>query len=232
MSAASKAAVAGIAQQLDGLADTVEEIGRDVETVTVLAEGGFEDTAEQFDKTHAKIDTLESKVDKTNATLNDTGEKLASLVSAMWGAGGMIALGLAALAFTPSHGSRAASSSAECPSAAPRISVNVGSDLVAEAVKARLSYEEPEPWMVAASGETGEKLPPERYLPNQPFPGQKKPPCDARLSEEAINGGCWTPILRQPPCALLFRYGNTCYRPIATDPKQPVGTETQQCHRQ
>lgn len=78
---------------------------------------------------------------------------------------------------------------------------------------------------VLPSGELGEKLPPEQYVPSKLLPYQKPPPCLTEAREEEINGGCWQQVVGKPPCGrMLFRNGDTCYRPIAADPQKPVVT--------
>ena len=83
-----------------------------------------------------------------------------------------------------------------------------------------------------ASGEMGKKAPEELWIPDQPLPGQKLPPCEARLGEAEIKGGCWGNMTAavKPPCGLLFRYGDGCYRPVAADPKKSVGLVPEQPH--
>jgi hypothetical protein len=65
----------------------------------------------------------------------------------------------------------------------------------------------------------------ESWIPKDPYPGQKpEKDCDRRLGEMPINGGCWVRIdYVKPPCELLFRHGDSCYRPVAADPTKPVG---------
>jgi hypothetical protein len=65
----------------------------------------------------------------------------------------------------------------------------------------------------------------ELWIPKDPFPGQKlAKDCDPRLGEQAINGGCWVGIVGvKPPCGILFRHGDICYRPVSADPQKPVG---------
>jgi hypothetical protein len=68
----------------------------------------------------------------------------------------------------------------------------------------------------------GEK-PLDQPIPTWTLPGQKVAPCDAGLSEEGINGNCWVAVAKvKPPCGRLFRQGDTCYRPIAAEPKKPA----------
>ena len=68
----------------------------------------------------------------------------------------------------------------------------------------------------------GEK-PLDQPIPTWTLPGQKAAPCDAGLGEEAINGNCWAAQAKvKPPCGRLFRQGDSCYRPIAAEPKKPA----------
>src|SRR4051812_24350782 len=76
--------------------------------------------------------------------------------------------------------------------------------------------------LVDKAAEWGEK-PLDQPIPVKTLPGQKAAPCDARWGEEAINGNCWVWIAAvKPPCGLLFRQGDKCYRPIAVEPKKPA----------
>jgi hypothetical protein len=44
------------------------------------------------------------------------------------------------------------------------------------------------------------------------------------MGEVAINGNCWANQGDvKPPCGRLFRHGDKCYRPVAADPKKPIG---------
>jgi serine/threonine protein kinase len=61
-------------------------------------------------------------------------------------------------------------------------------------------------------------------MPKQPFPGQRRPPCDPD-AERAINGGCWIgPITsKKPPCGTAwYDYDGGCYAPHITAPRQPT----------
>jgi serine/threonine protein kinase len=61
-------------------------------------------------------------------------------------------------------------------------------------------------------------------MPKQPFPGQRKPPCDP-IAERDINGGCWLgPIgTRKPPCGnVAYDYDGGCYAPNFNAPRQPT----------
>jgi serine/threonine protein kinase len=53
-------------------------------------------------------------------------------------------------------------------------------------------------------------------MPKNPFPGQRKPPCDPEM-QKAINGGCWAgPIgTKKPPCGKnAVDYDDGCYLPV------------------
>jgi hypothetical protein len=65
----------------------------------------------------------------------------------------------------------------------------------------------------------------ENWIPKTPYPGQKlEKDCNPDLGEKPINGGCWVYIFDvKPPCKLLFRHGDSCYRPVSADPTKPVG---------
>ena len=68
----------------------------------------------------------------------------------------------------------------------------------------------------------GEK-PLDQPIPKFTLPGQKAAPCNEALGEVAINGNCWFASRDvKPPCGLLFRQGDACYRPIAAEPKKPA----------
>jgi serine/threonine protein kinase len=63
-----------------------------------------------------------------------------------------------------------------------------------------------------------------RALPKQPYPNQRKPPCDP-VSERVINGGCWFPRsgTLKPPCGKnAFEYEDGCYVPMFDPPRQPT----------
>jgi len=70
----------------------------------------------------------------------------------------------------------------------------------------------------------GKKAETEFWIPKEPYPWQKTKDCNPDLGERLINGGCWAGMVDvKPPCKLLFRHGDICYRPVAADPNKPVG---------
>ena len=220
MGAAGKAAAARAEQKLDNLEDAVEVLGDDVDALSLITEGGFEETHEHLDKAHAQLDAVEVKVDKTRTALNRAEEGISSLVSAMWGAGGLIALGLAALALVPTHGARAQLSAAPPPSPAPQIIVVTaaaqGGTPLAFDVQALLG--------AVSAQQMGSKVV-DNPIPSQPLPYQKVAPCLEEAGEKAIEGSCWFRSGDvKPPCGrYLFRHDDGCYRPVAADPKKSVG---------
>jgi len=79
--------------------------------------------------------------------------------------------------------------------------------------------------LLALSDPGGPKRPAEQQVPRSTLPGQKVAPCDVEGGEVAINGNCWMRIADvKPPCGCckLFRHGDSCYRPMAADPKKPA----------
>jgi serine/threonine protein kinase len=62
-------------------------------------------------------------------------------------------------------------------------------------------------------------------MPKQPFPAQRKPPCDD--SETAIYGGCWVRVWgKEPPCGQkMFDYEKGCYKPSVDMPRTPAAGE-------
>jgi len=68
----------------------------------------------------------------------------------------------------------------------------------------------------------GEK-PLDQPIPLKTMPGQKVAPCNAEVGERTINGNCWVWIADvKPPCGILFRQGDKCYRAVAAEPKKPA----------
>lgn len=66
-----------------------------------------------------------------------------------------------------------------------------------------------------------------REMPKQPFPGQKKPPCEPR-TQRVINGACWVGPIRnaKPPCGNDYYDGEDgCYVPLIASPRQPTAEQ-------
>jgi hypothetical protein len=91
---------------------------------------------------------------------------------------------------------------------------------------------DPREWLAGQAEQMGEKAPEvplNQTVPVRPFPGQKVPPCDTGYGEKEINGGCYVGVKDvKPPCGLLLRSGDTCYRPVAADPQKPVGIKSEE----
>jgi serine/threonine protein kinase len=61
-------------------------------------------------------------------------------------------------------------------------------------------------------------------MPRQPFPWQKKPPCER--GETAINGGCWFGPSGKPPCGpRAYDYSDGCYVPMSDPPRAPTSED-------
>ncbi|MBN1209231.1 MAG: serine/threonine protein kinase, partial [Myxococcaceae bacterium] len=62
-------------------------------------------------------------------------------------------------------------------------------------------------------------------MPKTPFPGQKKPPCEAR-SEKAILGACWVVLEVRPPCgAAGYEHEGKCLRASFDAPREPTSEQ-------
>jgi hypothetical protein len=65
-------------------------------------------------------------------------------------------------------------------------------------------------------------------LPEQPFPGQSKPPCK-KTGEVEIRGGCWLRVDAKPPCKEegredAFLWKGACYAPALPTGRQPTSS--------
>jgi len=65
-------------------------------------------------------------------------------------------------------------------------------------------------------------------LPDQPFPGQKKPPC-RKAGEVAIRGACWLRVDVNPPCKEegkedAFLWKGACYAPALPTGREPTSS--------
>ncbi len=65
-----------------------------------------------------------------------------------------------------------------------------------------------------------------RELPKQPFPSQRKPPCEPRLETE-IMGACWVRVgSESAPCGTkMFDWDGKCFTPSFTAPRQPTSDQ-------
>lgn len=181
----------------------------------------------QFDVLAAKLDKVDAKLDTAEAKRDADTQAILRAVRTTGGLNGMLVLFafvLLAGAFSD-HGrdSFRAPEASNAPEPSPRVIIVTN---VAQG-GAPLAFDLQSFLAAIETGELGKKEPEEFLLPAGPLPGQKLPPCEARLREEAINGGCWTEIAGHPPCGLLFRGGDKCYRPIAADPTKPIGLPKQ-----
>ena len=63
-------------------------------------------------------------------------------------------------------------------------------------------------------------------LPDSPFPGQKRSPCNKQREAE-IKGGCWIPLKGEaPPCtAGWYEYAERCYAPFYLSQRVPTSED-------
>jgi hypothetical protein len=64
-----------------------------------------------------------------------------------------------------------------------------------------------------------------RPMPSKAFPGQKKPPCEAR-HETAALGACWVVLAAKPPCGTgAYELDGLCVRAVFPAPRQPTSEQ-------
>ncbi len=62
-------------------------------------------------------------------------------------------------------------------------------------------------------------------MPPEPYPRQKRPPCEPK-TQKAINGGCWFGPAGRSPCgAEAFDHEGGCYLPVIMSPRRPTSDE-------
>lgn len=61
-------------------------------------------------------------------------------------------------------------------------------------------------------------------LPKKPFSSQRAAPCDPKLDQIEINGGCWAELARRAPCLaeVQAEYQGKCYIPIGKKEEPPL----------
>jgi hypothetical protein len=53
-----------------------------------------------------------------------------------------------------------------------------------------------------------------KQVPENPLPGQRRPPCPRNVEVVVINGGCWYKVNIKPPCSDYYEWQSACYLPI------------------
>ncbi|HYH98542.1 MAG TPA: hypothetical protein VD972_21495, partial [Hyalangium sp.] len=62
-------------------------------------------------------------------------------------------------------------------------------------------------------------------MPDQPFPGQRKPPCDPD-TQLVVYGACWSVLKKEAPCGPnAYDYEGRCLLPFFTSPRKPTSGE-------
>jgi hypothetical protein len=66
-----------------------------------------------------------------------------------------------------------------------------------------------------------------RRMPDEPLPGQKRPPCTPRDAFVELKGGCWMPTGgSKPPCEKdWYEYNSRCYFPVFISERVPTSEE-------
>jgi hypothetical protein len=226
----ARAAFSTLTGKLDALASAV--LGGLLATDARLdaANGKLDSARAKLDSHSGKLQALSNKLDATDAKLDSNGRKLDALLTEVAGIravlkGGLhvtgTVLGIVLLVglMIAGHQIRADTSRSETASATrlPPVSDTAKGATGATGIEAYLRA-------VLGSWLEMSKKTEENWIPKNPYPGQKlAKDCDGRLAETPINGGCWVETTKAPPCELLFRHGDKCYRPVSADPTKPVG---------
>jgi serine/threonine protein kinase len=64
-------------------------------------------------------------------------------------------------------------------------------------------------------------------MPNEPLPGQRRPPCNPRETFVEINGGCWMPArgVKTPCESDWYEYNGRCYAPFMRTQRSPTSKD-------
>jgi hypothetical protein len=203
-----------------------------VETASARTEGQLHglaakvaDTGDEVERTGAKVESTQAQVTQAEKKVTRKLDLTLRLLCANFGVG---VIGLAAVLVLHCH--RATNLLQPAP---PGGTASVGGGEAARGSKDRCIDDPSPPCLrvvgAEASGQLDKKAPDENWLPSEPLDGQRPPPCDEGLGQEAISGGCWYGSDKvKPPCGRLYRKGDRCFVPVAADPKQPVGDDPRQ----
>jgi len=238
-SAKSEAALGTLGGKVDGASARTEEalgaLGREMEAASARTDGQLSEVAanvadagHKLDRTDAKVESVRTQAAQTEKKVT---RKLDMVIRALWANFG---LGLVCAASFILHCHRAPSAVQLAQGGAASIGVGQGAAEIARGVPKDRCIDNPSPPCLRVlgddvSGHLGKTAPAEKWFPAAPLEGQRLPPCDEGLGQEAISGGCWLRVdAVRPPCGRLYRKGDSCWVPIAADPKQPVGGAPQQ----
>jgi hypothetical protein len=62
-------------------------------------------------------------------------------------------------------------------------------------------------------------------MPTQPFPGQRKSPCDPD-TQIVVYGACWSVLKKEAPCGpTAYDYEGLCLQPFFNAPPQPTSEQ-------
>jgi len=211
----ARAALSGIAAKLDATASSVSGLLGNLATTDAKLDAANG----KLDSANAKLDTANAKLDALQAAVAEAAAKLDRMAASENRKGHLtwtlLGLGVLALLFASGISGLGASGSETINVTRPPSVANVVTGSTGIGFDLRT--------FLGAVLRLGKKVH-ENWVPKQPFPNQKlEKDCEPKLGEEAINGACWVKTVVPPPCELLFRSGNACYRPVAADPEKPVG---------
>ncbi|HLL54872.1 MAG TPA: helix-turn-helix transcriptional regulator [Myxococcaceae bacterium] len=210
----------------------VSAVGAKLDVASARTEGllhglaaNVADAGDKLDRTDAKIESVRTQAAQAEKKVTGKLDLLSRLLCANVGLG---VVGVAALFILHCH---------RVPSAVHPAQGGTANTGVAQgAAEAGAQEREADDPMRSfpglardASGDLGKKTAGEKWIPPEPFPEQDRGPCHEAEGEETINGGCWFKSGNvKPPCGLLYRHRDSCYRPILKAPRQPLGEEPHQ----
>ena len=210
---------------LDALGGKVDDASGRTEGQLSAVAANVAGAHEKLDRSDAKVESVRTQVAQAEKKVTRKLDMLIRLLCANF-------VGVTALFILHCHRAPSAIQTIQ-PAQGGTASVGVAQGAAEARVKDRC-VESPTPPCLHVLGaepwvHLGKAAPPEKWLAPEPLEGQKLPPCDDGLGEKALNGGCWIRVDDvKPPCGRLFRKGDSCYIPIAANPKQPVGEAPRQ----
>jgi hypothetical protein len=148
--------------------------------------------------------------DKAQAATDEERTRRSAFTPAWAAAGAAIVLVLA-LVLVTGRGARGEAQTGARKGSREDRSVSVGDSAMSPA----FAMPAPEP-----QGDSVPKL--ARPLPENPFPGQRQPPCIPRI-ETVLRGVCWVVLEAKPPCGNnAYEWEGKCYIPSINPTRQPT----------
>ncbi|HLL52393.1 MAG TPA: hypothetical protein VK447_02545, partial [Myxococcaceae bacterium] len=233
VSAWTEEALGALGGKVDAASARTEEalgaLGGKVDAASARTEGRLEEVAANVGDAGIKLDRTDAKIESVSKQGSQAEKKVSRkfdvLIRLLCANFALVTVGVTALFAMHCH----PSVSVLQPAQGGTTSMGVGQGAAEARAKNDADAGDPSlrfPGLASdVSGDLGKTPPGEKWIPPEPPSGVKRGPCDDALREKAINGGCWQKVDGTPPCGQLWRHGDSCYRPILAEPKQPLGVE-------